>query len=147
MLRTIRIILAVIAFIAITAVFVDFTGTAADRFGFLPKYQLVPALLAVNTLAIIILVALTLVFGRVYCSVLCPLGVFQDIVNRIRLAFTPKRKRKPGVFRYSTERKALRYGFLATFAILFIAGLLALLPQSFAGLLDPYSIFGRGVGA
>ena len=146
MLRYIRIALAVIALVAITAVFVDFTGAAAGWFGFLPKYQLIPALLAVNTLAIIVLAALTLVFGRLYCSVLCPLGIFQDIINRLRLAVTPKRKRKPGVFRYSAERKALRYGFLATFVVLFVAGLLTLLPQSFAGLLDPYSIFGRGAG-
>lgn len=146
MLRYLRIALAVISILAITAVFVDFTGTAAGWFGFLPKYQLIPALLALNTVAIIVLAVLTLIFGRIYCSVLCPLGIFQDAVNRLRLATTPKRKRKPGVFRYSGERKALRYGFLATFAVLFIAGLLALLPQSFAGLLDPYSIFGRGVG-
>lgn len=146
MLRLIRITLALIAFLAIIAVFVDFTGTAASWFGFLPKYQLIPALLAANTLAIIVLAVLTLVFGRIYCSVLCPLGVFQDIINRIRLAVTPKRKRKPGVFRYSKEHKILRYSFLAIFVLLFVAGLLALIPQSFAGLLDPYSIFGRSIG-
>ena len=146
MLRYVRIALATVAFVAIVAVFVDFTGTAAGWFSFLPKYQLVPALLALNTIAILVLVALTLLFGRIYCSVLCPLGVFQDIVNRLRLSTTPKRKRKPGLFRYSTEHKSLRYGFLAAFIMLFTAGLLALLPQSVAGLLDPYSIFGRATG-
>ncbi len=146
MLRYVRIALATVAFVAIVAVFVDFTGTAAGWFSFLPKYQLVPALLALNTIAVLVLVALTLLFGRIYCSVLCPLGVFQDIVNRLRLSTTPKRKRKPGVFRYSTEHKSLRYGFLAAFIVLFAAGLLALLPQSVAGLLDPYSIFGRATG-
>ena len=99
MLRLLRIFIAVIAFAAVTSVFIDFTGTAAGWFGFLPKYQLIPALLALNTVAILVLTALTLLFGRVYCSVICPLGIFQDIINRLRLAFTPARKRKPGVFR------------------------------------------------
>ena len=146
MLRYIRIFLAVVVFIAVTAVFVDFTGIAAGYFGFLPKYQLIPALLALNTVAIIILAVLTLIFGRVYCSVLCPLGIFQDIVNRLRHAFSPKRKRRPGLFRYSPEHKGLRYGFLIGFIVLFGAGLFALLPQSAAGLLDAYSIYGRAVG-
>ena len=146
MLRYIRIFLAVVVFIAVTAVFVDFTGIAAGYFGFLPKYQLIPALLALNTVAIIILAVLTLIFGRVYCSVLCPLGIFQDIVNRLRHAFSPKRKRRPGLFRYIPEHKGLRYGFLIGFIVLFGAGLFALLPQSAAGLLDPYSIYGRAVG-
>lgn len=146
MLRYIRIFLAVIVFVAVIGVFVDFTGTAAGWFGFLPKYQVVPALLALNVVAIAVLAVLTLVFGRLYCSVLCPLGIFQDIVSRVRIAVTPRRKRKPGVFRFSKERKVLRYSFLAVFAVLFVAGLLALLPQSYAGLLDPYSIFGRGMG-
>ena len=146
MLRLLRIFIAVIAFAAVTSVFIDFTGTAAGWFGFLPKYQLIPALLALNTVAILVLTALTLLFGRVYCSVICPLGIFQDIINRLRLAFTPARKRKPGVFRFSTGNNALRYGFLSLFVVLFVAGIFSLLPQSIAGLLDPYSIFGRGAG-
>lgn len=146
MLRLLRIFIAVIAFAAVTSVFIDFTGTAAGWLGFLPKYQLIPALLALNTVAILVLTALTLLFGRVYCSVICPLGIFQDIINRLRLAFTPARKRKPGVFRFSTGNNALRYGFLSLFVVLFVAGIFSLLPQSIAGLLDPYSIFGRGAG-
>ena len=146
MLRIIRIIIALTVLVCITAVFVDFTASAAGWFGFLPKYQLVPALLALNTAVMVVLGAVTLLLGRVYCSVLCPLGVVQDIINRLRLIFTPKRKRRPGVFRFTPEHKALRYGFLVTFVILFAAGLLALLPQSVAGLLDPYSIFGRAAG-
>ena len=29
------------------------------------------------------LILLTLIAGRVYCSVICPLGVFQDVVARL----------------------------------------------------------------
>ena len=33
---------------------------------------------------VVALVLLTCVFGRVYCSVICPLGVYQDVVSRMR---------------------------------------------------------------
>ena len=45
--------------------------------------QFLPALLAVNVGVVSVLLVLTLLFGRVYCSVICPLGVFQDVVSWI----------------------------------------------------------------
>lgn len=75
MLHKIRIILAVLFFTCITLLFLDFTGTVHAWFGWMAKIQFLPAILAVNAGVIVLLVALTLVFGRVYCSVICPLGV------------------------------------------------------------------------
>ncbi|MCI5979172.1 MAG: 4Fe-4S binding protein, partial [Bacteroidales bacterium] len=75
MLRIIRTILALICFLAITALFLDFSGTAASQWGWIVRYQVIPALLSANIIAILILAAVTFLFGRVYCSVLCPLGV------------------------------------------------------------------------
>ena len=80
MLRIVRMLLATVAILAITLLFVDFTGIAARWLSFLPTIQLVPALLALNLGALCLLAVLTLVFGRVYCSVICPLGIYQDIV-------------------------------------------------------------------
>lgn len=65
----------------ITLLFLDFTGTLHAWFGWMAKIQFLPALLALNVGVVIILIALTLLFGRVYCSVICPLGVFQDVVS------------------------------------------------------------------
>ncbi|MDE5631287.1 MAG: 4Fe-4S binding protein, partial [Muribaculaceae bacterium] len=76
LLKSLRVILAVLSFAAICLVFVDFTGMAANYFSWLPKLQLVPALLAANVVALGVLAAITLVVGRVYCSVLCPLGIY-----------------------------------------------------------------------
>lgn len=45
------------------------------------KIQFLPALLALNVGVVALLVVLTLLFGRIYCSVICPLGVMQDIVS------------------------------------------------------------------
>lgn len=83
MLREIRRILAAICFLLITLLFVDFTGILHLWFGWLAKIQFLPAVLALNAGVILFLVLLTLVGGRIYCSVICPLGVFQDIVARI----------------------------------------------------------------
>ena len=78
MLRKIRITLALLCFTLITLLFLDFTGTLHAYFGWLAKIQFLPAVLAVNVGVVLGLIVLTLLFGRVYCSVICPLGVMQD---------------------------------------------------------------------
>lgn len=142
-LKTLRVILAVLSITAITLVFVDFTGVAAGYLSWLPKIQLVPALLALNVVALAILAALTLLAGRVYCSVICPLGIWQDIVNYLRHIFTSRKKRRLGRFRYEAASTRLRIGFLIVFAVLLALGLAGVIATSLAGILDPYSAYGR----
>lgn len=74
MLRKIRITLAVICFALITLLLLDFTGTLHTWFGWLARIQFLPAVLALNVAVVVSLVVLTLLLGRVYCSVICPLG-------------------------------------------------------------------------
>jgi polyferredoxin len=71
MLRTIRLTLAVIFFALITLLFLDFTGTLHAWFGWMAKIQFLPAVLALNIGVVLFLAVLTLVFGRIYCSVIC----------------------------------------------------------------------------
>lgn len=92
MLRKIRLTFAMICFVLITLLFLDFTGTLHGWFGWLAKIQFLPAVLALNVGVILFLVILTLVCGRIYCSVICPLGVFQDILAW--LGRQPKKRRK-----------------------------------------------------
>ena len=80
-LRKIRIILAAIMFTGITMMFLDFTGALHKWLGWMAKIQFLPALLAVNTVIIAGLLLLTILFGRIYCSVICPLGIMQDIIS------------------------------------------------------------------
>uniref|UniRef100_UPI0026E344B0 4Fe-4S binding protein n=1 Tax=uncultured Alistipes sp. TaxID=538949 RepID=UPI0026E344B0 len=80
MLRRIRIVLAALCFAAVTLLFLDFTGTLHTWLGWTARIQFLPAILALNVGVVAALVVLTLLFGRVYCSVVCPLGVMQDIV-------------------------------------------------------------------
>ena len=84
MLRKIRIALAVVFFVGITLLFLDFTGTAHHWLSWMAKVQFLPAVLALNVAVIVGLVVLTLVFGRIYCSVICPLGILQDVLARLR---------------------------------------------------------------
>ena len=132
MLRKIRITLAVAVFTLLTLLFLDFTGTLHAWFGFLAKIQFLPAVLALNFVVVAVLVLLTLLLGRVYCSVICPLGVMQDIFAYFG------RKSKKNRYTYSPAKSALRYGVLALFvaALVFGAG-------SIVALLAPYSAYGR----
>lgn len=136
MLRKIRITLAAICFVAVTLLFLDFTGTLHLWFGWLAKIQFLPAVLALNFVVIAILLVLTLLFGRIYCSAICPLGIFQDCVSNL----SSRRKGKKARFTYSKEIKWLRYGVLVLFVIALVAGLNALV-----ALLAPYSAYGRMV--
>ena len=62
--------------------FLDFTGSVHTYLGWVAKVQFFPALLAMNVFVVLFLLALTLVFGRVYCSAICPLGITYDIMAR-----------------------------------------------------------------
>ena len=132
MLRKIRLTFAIVCFMGITLLFLDFTGTLHGWFGWLAKIQFLPAVLALNVAVIVGLVALTVVFGRLYCSVICPLGVFQDAA-----AWLGKRRKKLP-YAYSPALSWLRYGALAVFVIALVAGI-----GSLAALLEPYSAYGR----
>lgn len=132
MLRKIRITLAAVFFTLITLLFLDVSGLLHTWLSWLAMVQLWPALLAGNFIVVAVLLALTLIFGRIYCSVICPLGVMQDVVSHIHS------HRKKNRFRYSAERRWLRLSFLLLFAVAFVAGL-----GSFVALLSPYSSYGR----
>lgn len=134
MLRKIRTAAAVLAITLVTLLFLDFTGTMTRWFGFMAKVQFLPAVLAFNTAVVVGLLLVTLLFGRIYCSVICPLGILQDTVSWI----SAKRKGKKARFSYSPEKKNLRYGVLLVFVLLVVAGF-----TQIALFIAPYSAFGR----
>lgn len=134
MLRKIRLVLALFFWVAITLLFLDFTGTVHSWFGWMAKIQFVPAILALNVGVVIGLVVLTLVLGRVYCSVICPLGVMQDF-----FAWLGRRgKKRRNKYSYSQAISWLRYGMLGLFVIALVAGVSAIY-----ALIEPYSAYGR----
>ena len=131
-LRKIRITLATVMFLGLTWLFLDFTGTAHVFLSWMAKVQLLEAVLALNVVVVAALVLLTLVFGRIYCSVICPLGIMQDLFG-----WLGKRVKK-NRYTYSKALTPLRWAVCAVFVVALVRGF-----GSLAQLLAPYSAFGR----
>ena len=110
--RKLRIAAAVVVGLALTLLFLDLSGVLHTYLGWLAKVQLLPAILALNVGVVAVLLVLTLLFGRLYCSVICPLGVMQDVVARLGL------KAKRNRYGYSPAKQWLRYGVFVLFVVL-----------------------------
>ena len=128
MLRAIRIVAALAVFAGLNLFFLGF----AEGTGCLARTQFVPACMAFNLVAVGAVAAVTLLAGRIYCSVVCPLGVFQDIVLWMRKLFVKAN------FSYSPGRIVVRAVCAAAFVVLALCGGAAL-----AGVIEPYSVYGR----
>ena len=140
-LRILRVAVALLCFALLTLTFVDWGNGMTTVDGLrdagaeLARWQFVPALLSVSALTVCLLLVLTLAFGRIYCSTLCPLGTVQDGVNTLR-----KYRNKSARTRFSFRKPShlLRYGVLAVTALCVAAGV-----GFVVALVAPYSIFGR----
>lgn len=140
-LRKFRVVFASLLIISVAVVFLDIRHMIPESWvtgilyiQFLPsllKFINLPSLLASGFLVVL---ALTVFTGRSYCSFLCPLGIFQDIVSRIAGVIN-RRNRK---FRFAIPYTITRYSFLAVTVIVALAGSVLMVT-----ILDPYSIFGR----
>ena len=138
-LKKIRVALALVFFTGITLLFLDVTGVLHLYLGWMARLQLLPAILAGNAVVVAALALLTLLFGRIYCSMICPLGVMQDVVIRLR-ARHGRRHKTAKHFSFKAENKWLRYGIFTVFAIALMAGV-----HVIVALLAPYSTYGRMV--
>lgn len=127
-MKILRIVLSLVFFLGITLLLTGLWPEALPWLSWMPKLQFLPAVLALNLLVIVALVLLTLCFGRIYCSVICPLGILQDGVSH----FNKK------AYHFRKEHKWLRYGIWVLFAVAVIAGI-----QPLVAVLAPYSAYGR----
>lgn len=89
-LRKTRTALATVFFILITLLLLDFTGTLHTWLGWMAKIQFLPALLAINVGAILMLAVLTLVVGRIYCSIIARLACCKTLYHAL-VRNAPKR--------------------------------------------------------
>lgn len=142
MLKKLRVALAVIFIVGLTALFVDFTGSAIGPLGWMAKAQFWPAVLSFNIISLVLLILLTFVAGRIYCSVICPLGVMQDAFNRFG-AFRVRKAARKFRFAYQPEKKLVRYIVFVIFAIGMIAGASWAGARVWMALIEPYSMYGR----
>ena len=93
MLRKIRIGISALFFVLITFFFLDFAEILPNSFHRLAHLQFVPALLSLSVGILLFLIVLTLLFGRIYCSTICPMGILQDIIARLSKSTSKKKKR------------------------------------------------------
>ena len=136
MLRKLRICLQVVMMTLVTLLLLGIGFQVHLWAGWVAKIQFLPALLALNFGVLALLIVATLIFGRIYCSVVCPLGIMQDFFSWIG------GKVKKNRFSHAKENKWLRYGFLAVFAIAMIVGFAPV-----TTLFAPYSAYGRIVNS
>lgn len=127
-------------FLLFSFLFVDFTSAFSPKiingilfFQFVPSFLKFINTLAVISIGFIVVFVLTLLFGRVYCSFLCPLGTLQDVLWNLASRFK-KRKR----FKFQPHRNLIRYSILGITIIILLFGSVL-----FLNLLDPYSLFGK----
>jgi len=135
-LKTFRQVSAILFFVVLTFFFVDFTGVMPLRWHALAQLQILPLLLGGMVGGLVFWGVLTLLTGRVYCSVVCPLGVSQDIFSRIARWIVLRWRYKYNSI--TLRHRVLRYGFF----LALLVGLIVPVPI-FVTLLDPYSTFGQ----
>jgi polyferredoxin len=133
MLKKIRTGVSILLFSLITFYFLDFSGLMSGKVAnLLTKIQFIPALLSLAVIVLTILVVLTLLFGRIYCSSICPMGIYQDIIS-----WFSKRAGKRKRYKFSKAKNILRISVLVAAVSIFLKFPLIL------GFIDPYSAYGR----
>ena len=139
-LRVFRIIISLIFLISISLIFIDFRGVIPNSFisiilflQFIPSLMKFVHVLSFAVIGFVVILIINILFGRVYCSTVCPLGILQDVISN--LAKKIKRKKK---YKYSRAYTVLRYSFLVLPILFLLFGSTFLI-----NILDPYSNFGR----
>jgi len=129
MLKKIRLFFSILFFCAINLFFLNKLDVAAG----LTKIQLIPAAISLNVLVLLFLFILALLFGRLYCSSICPLGIFQDIA----IWLSKKAGSSKKSFSFSKPYNTVRYVILAVALLSFFTGLSVVI-----AFIEPYSLYG-----
>jgi ferredoxin len=140
-LKKLRVFLSLLFFIVIAALFLDFTGMiygpathAILHFEFIPSIIMFVATGATATLGFVVIIIFTLLFGRIYCSTLCPLGTLQDLLSFAARKLSPRKI----IYKFKKPLNLLRYGITAIIILSLLTGSILAV-----NLLDPYSVSGK----
>lgn len=118
-LRVIRIILSAVFFL-VTALYFAVGPSVVPATRVAPGVQILPSAIAVSMGAVLFWIIISFLLGRVYCSSVCPLGTFQDIVGWLG-------KSNGRFHRVSSYRPplAVRWVVLAVYVACLVAGVMA----------------------
>lgn len=140
-LKPLRVAVSLIFLVSITFIFIDFRQLLPSSwYDVITYFQFVPSIFkfigfaGLLSVGFLVIILLTVFYGRVYCSAICPFGIIQDVISYISRYLNLKKSH----FLYLKQQNSLRYGFLGLAVLLLCAGG----AQSFH-LLDPYSNYGR----
>jgi len=113
-LKKVRVLVALLFLLITLLPFLDIFHLMPPQLSsYLLYFQFVPSAVkffsdsSVIASGFIVVIILTFLFGRIYCSSVCPFGTLQDIITRIAL-FLNKKK----YFQLLNEYKILRYTIL-----------------------------------
>lgn len=132
-LKAARIAVSVAVAAVITLLWIEYSDLVLNALGWIEHTQIIPAGLAFSGVTVLSWLVMTALFGRIYCSMFCPLGVVQDVAARLgRMSRTGSRRD----YHYSPPMTRLRYCALVVVAVCFFTGFL-LIPA----MIDPYSMY------
>lgn len=135
LLRWVRITVSALLFALLTGGLVSYGSTLPRLASYVERIQFLPAVLVFSLSTIIIWVLVTLIFGRIYCSTVCPLGTFQDIFARLpRLGRVSPRCH----YHYSRPLTLCRNVSLGVAFVVMFLGVSALI-----SILDPFGLYSR----
>lgn len=130
LLRNIRISLSIVIALLIALSVLNVGGIASTIGTWLGEVQIIPAILALSAVWMVFWTALTLFFGRIYCSTMCPLGTLQDVIAAVG--------RKCHKHSYSFKQPKT---YLRVIALLVFVEGTSLGMSLITGYLDPYSCY------
>jgi len=139
-MKNIRVYLTLFFFSITLIVFLDIIQIIPAKIApYIFYFQFVPSAIkffnefSILATGFIIILVITLLFGRIYCSSVCPLGTLQDIISRIANSVSNKK-----YFSLITDYKFLKYSILSVTLVSFFSSSFILL-----NLLDPFSLAGK----
>lgn len=134
-LRTARWILAGLFFV-MSAVYLAF-GRQLLRFASLSeKSQIIPSAITVSIGAVLFWLVISFVYGRLYCSTVCPVGTLIDLSSKLRRLMPARRRR----YRYRNRHK-VRFHIATVYFVCLIAGI-SVVPA----LIEPWNVFRNIIG-
>lgn len=136
-LKICRVVVSVIIMAMVTLLWVEYSALLLNALGWIERIQIIPVSIGFSFGILVFWWLFTSLFGRIYCSSICPLGTLQDIVARVGRSSRQGSRRD---YHYSPPLTTLRYTSLAIVIACLIGGL-TLLPT----VVDPYSIYTRSV--
>jgi ferredoxin len=139
-LKWTRVGIALVFFIFTSLVFLDFRDLFNEKIvnqilflQFIPSLLKFITLVGLSAAGFVVILVLTALFGRIYCSAICPLGILQDFISRVGMYFKKKKR-----YKYRKPNTILRNVVLL---ITLLSGIFFTI--MLVNLIDPYSMYGK----